>query len=124
MKHNEYHLQKQVCQYLELQYPEVLFMSTGTSLKLTMGQSVRNKAIQKFGFKVPDLVIFEAKGDLKGMFLELKIQSPYKKNGQLKAGPHLEGQNKALIKLREKGYHADFYWSFEDIKDAIDLYIS
>ena len=47
MKHPEYDLQKTVCQYLEMQYPKVLFLSdTIASVKLTKQQAVRNKAIQ------------------------------------------------------------------------------
>ena len=94
MKHPEYKLQKAVCQYLEMQYPNVLFLSdTIASVKLTMQQAVRNKAIQKKGFKCPDLLILEpSKFGHCGLFLELKIKSPFKKNGEVYENDHLKGQ--------------------------------
>ena len=51
MNHKEYNLQKQVCRYLNLKHPKVLYMSdTIANLKLTKQQAGRNKAIQKDGF--------------------------------------------------------------------------
>ena len=75
----EFILQKQICQYLQLQYPSVLFVSTGSSFKLTMPQAIRNKSIQKDGFHCPDLIILEPKRDFAGLFLELKVETPFKK---------------------------------------------
>lgn len=123
-KQNEYLLQKQVCQYLETQYPGVLFLSdTIASVRLTMPQAMRNKAIQKKGFKCPDLLILEPKGYLKGLFIELKTESPYKQNGDLKKSEHLEGQRESIKKLNEKGYHSTFSWGFEMTKQLIDDYL-
>lgn len=120
----EYQLQKQVCAYISTQYPNVLFLSdTIASVSLTMPQAVRNKAIQKNGFKCPDLLILEPKKEYSGMFIELKKDSPYKKDGTLKKNKHLEYQEKSMQELRSKGYYCLFSWNFEQTKRIIDIYL-
>lgn len=125
MTHPEHHLQKQVCAYLSAQYPSVLFLSTGTSLKLTKGQANRNKAIQKDGFKCPDLLILKPVGKWSGLFLELKVESPFKRNGEIKASQndHLKKQQQAMEDLTLEGYFATFAWSFDHAKKIIDNYL-
>lgn len=124
-KQVEYALQKQVCQYLRFQYPNVLFMSdTIASVSLTMPQAVRNKAIQKEGFKCPDLIVFEPKGGNSGLFIELKAESPYKKDGTIYSDEHLKGQQETINKLINKGYVAVFAWTFEMAKNTIDNYMN
>lgn len=123
-KQLEYNLQKQVCLYLNQQYPNILYCSdTIASLKLTMPQASRNKAIQKHNFKCPDLMIFESRGRYNGLFIELKIESPYKKNGDLKSNKHLQDQDKSMSDLRMKGYKALFSVGFNETKKIIDDYM-
>ena len=122
MKHTEFHLQRQVCHYLRLQYKDALFMSTGIPLKLNEKQALRNAQIQKRGFQVSDLIIFEPRNGYNGLFIELKIETPYRQNGELKKSDHLEGQEKTMRDLRERGYFAEFAWSFEMAKAMIDKY--
>ena len=123
MNHQEYILQKQVCQYLNLQYPKVMFLSTGVSLEITKMQGNRHKAINKNGFKCPDLLILQPNKFFHGLFIELKIASPYLKNGQLKKNDHIEGQNNSIEELKKLGYYACFAWEFESIKKLIDNYM-
>jgi hypothetical protein len=124
MKHPEYELQKQICKWLQYQHRSVLFLSdTIAAVKLTIPQGARNKAIQKEGFKVPDLLILEPNDKYHGLFIELKIESPYKKNGELKASEHLEGQLKCINQLKERGYYSCFSWSFEMTKEIIEKYL-
>ena len=125
MKHPEYKLQKQICKYLELQYRDVVFLSdTVANCKLTMIQAVRNKAIQKDGFKTPDLLILEPRGDYHGLFIELKVKSPYKKNSkELLSNEHLKGQQKSITHLLNKGYYACFSVGLDETKKIIDEYM-
>ena len=119
----EYHLQVQVCEYLRWQYPHLLFDSdTIAAAKLTMPQAARNKKIQKEGFKRPDIAIYEPKRDYHGLFIELKVECPFKKDGTLKSNEHLEAQQKTINDLNAKGYLAMFSWSFEQTKSIIDNY--
>jgi len=121
----EYKLQTQVCEYLERQYPKVLFLSdTVASVKLTFAQQNRNKKIQKHGFKCPDLIILHPNDKFHGLFIELKAKSPFKKDGvTLLSNEHIEEQNSTLNELLSKGYFATFAWSFEMAKEIIDNYL-
>lgn len=124
MKHPEFVLQKAVCRFLNKNYPEVLFLSdTIGNIKLTQFQASRNKEIQDEDFKCPDLLILEPNKFYKGLFIELKIKTPFKKNGELLKNDHLEAQQKSINKLISKGYCALFKWEFEDIKEVIRWYM-
>jgi hypothetical protein len=121
----EYNLQKSICQYLRLQYPNVLFYSdTVAQIKLSIPQAVRNKAIQKEEFKMPDLVILQPIGGYSGLLIELKKESPLLKNGKLSNEKHIQGQFKSINDLKSKGYFACFAWSFEMAKEIIDNYLN
>lgn len=126
MNHLEYELQKSICKYLSCEYKDVDFMSdTIANLKLTKIQAGRNKAIQKSGFKCPDLLILEPRKGFNGLFIELKLQTPFKKNGEIKASTndHLKGQLESIEKLNSKGYFACFSWGFDMTKQIIDDYL-
>jgi hypothetical protein len=126
MRHPEFELQKAVCKYISLQYPDVMFLSdTVANLSLTPSQQNRNKSIQKKGFHCPDLLILEPNSVYKGLFIELKTSTPYKRNGEIKASQndHLKNQLETIIKLNEKGYKSFFAWDFETIVKEIDKYL-
>lgn len=126
MKHLEFELQKSICRYLSYQYPDVEYMSdTIANLKLTAQQASRNKSIQKNGFKCPDLIILEPKNGFNGLFIELKLDTPFKKDGTIKASKddHLKGQLETIEKLNAKGYRAFFSWGFDMTKEIIDSYL-
>lgn len=125
-KQPEFELQSAICRYLSYQFPEVLYLSdTIASLKLTPAQANRNKKIQKNGFSCPDLLILEPRNGYCGLFIELKVETPFKKNGEIKASKddHLKNQLEAINKLNEKGYKALFSWTFDMTKEIIDDYL-
>lgn len=121
----EFHLQKQVCQYLRSQYPELLFSSdTIAAVSLTMPQAVRNKAVQKEGFKMPDLCIWKPVGKYAGLMIELKKESPFLEGGvTLSRDKHIQEQWKTMQQLNELGYVACWAWTFDMAKDIIDNYL-
>jgi len=126
MKHLEYDLQVAVCRYLSYQYQDVLFTSdTIANLKLTQAQASRNKKIQKAGFSTPDLLILEPRNGFSGLFIELKIETPFKKDGEIKASKddRLKNQLKAINLLKQKGYFCCFSWTFDMTKEIIDDYL-
>lgn len=126
MKHLEYDLQVAVCRYLSCEYQDLEYMSdTIANLKLSKTQAGRNKKIQKNGFKCPDLIIFEPRNNFCGLFIELKLETPFKKDGTIKASTndHLKGQLETIEKLNKKGYSAHFSWNFEMTKEIIDNYL-
>ncbi len=121
----EFELQKQVAQWLRLQYPTVPFLSdVRASMKLTIPQQVRSKQIQADNFACPDMMIFKMRGGYGGLFLELKAESPFRKDGvTLLRNDHLEAQAETIIQLQVEGYHAAFYWEFETIRMAVNEYL-
>ena len=126
MKHEEFELQVAVSRYLSYQYPEILFISdTIANMKLTPIQGARNKKIQKANFKTPDLLILEARNGFSGLFIELKLDTPFKKDGTIKASTkdHLKGQMESIELLNSKGYKSCFSWGFEMTKNIIDDYL-
>lgn len=136
--YKEYLLQTQICQFLQVKYPHVLFLSDAISnVSLTPMQQARNNKIQKKGFSCPDLVIYEPSNGYHGLFLELKQESPYTQAGPLKKQKvpikkgnvvighydHLQEQDRALRMLREKGYKAEFCWSIDMAMNIINEYL-
>jgi len=125
-KQPEFILQSSICRYLSYQYQDILYLSdTIASLKLTPAQATRNKKIQKSGFSCPDLLILEPRNGYSGLFIELKVETPLKKDGQIKASKddNLKNQLEAINKLKEKCYVACFSWNFDMTKDIIDNYL-
>lgn len=124
-KQPEYDLQVAVSRYLSCQYPYVYFMTdTVASVKLTQAQASRNSKVQKKGFKTPDILIFEPRNQYCGLFIELKVETPFKKNGEIKASKdeHLKNQHDCILNLQKKGYFACFSWGFDMTKEIIDNY--
>ncbi len=121
-------LHRQVCDYLRKQYPNVLFTSEASGLRLTMGQAVQMKRLRSCnGF--PDLMIFEPKRmsndrEYFGLFLELKADGTKLRNSDgYYATPHLREQRKLLDKLSTRCYFAEFAVGFDEAKRIIDEYL-
>lgn len=118
-------IQIAVCNYLRLQYPDVLFVSDmAAGMRLTIGQAVKAKKMRS-SRGLPDLIILEPKGDYyHGLCLELKKEGTklFKRNGEW-ATPHLQEQFDCLVKLRDKGYLAEFAIGFDEAKETIDEYL-
>jgi len=125
----EKQLHLQICTYLKLQYPKVIFNTDASGMKMSIGEAVRVKKLRSSN-SIPDIVIYEQyypninlNLSYAGLFLEVKAKTPYKKDGKLKAGEHLQKQNNMLNSLNEKGYKAVFVWEFEQAKEIIDKYL-
>lgn len=120
----EFKLQVMVCKYLQFKYPNVLFESSPINLNLTASQRKMMSAINKKNFHPPDMKIYFANHGCHSLFLELKKESPYLKDGiTLKKSEHLENQWKSILQLREVGYYADFFWDFDQIKQKLNWYL-
>lgn len=123
----EYDLQCSVAEYLRTKHPSILFNSdVKGSIKLTIQQAVRWKKLQCDDFACPDLTIFEPRFDKgkAGLFMELKAETPFKKDGTLKKNEHLEEQQMAIDRLRARGYEALFVWDMGQAIQIIEEYLS
>ncbi len=118
-------VQLHVCQYLRLQYPQVLFRSDYASgLKLTMYQAKRHASLQS-GRAWPDLMLYEPRGNFVGLALELKRDGTtiLKRNGELVSSPHIQEQAHTLKTLAKCGWMGQFAIGFEQAKHFIDQYM-
>jgi hypothetical protein len=120
----EYELQKNIAKYLNLKYPKVLFESSPINLRLTQAQRGMLSAIQKDGFSPPDMKIYFANRGYNGLALELKKETPFKQNEELKKSDHLQKQYASLLLMSQEGWHVGFYWEFDKIKSLLDWYLT
>ena len=122
----ESQLHEAVCNYIRLQYPNVLFNSDMSGIKLTMGQAIKAKKLRSnSGF--PDLIIYKSRlscFNTAGLCVELKKDGTkiYKKNGDY-ATDHIKKQNEILLRLQKCSFEVHFAIGFSDAKRIIDNYL-
>jgi hypothetical protein len=136
IKHEE-SIQRQVCSYLRMQYPQVLFRSDYASgLHLTINQARTHRALQS-GRAWPDLFIYhpttvqgkDGPRKFYGCALELKrdgttiIVSRGARKGHLTSDPHIQEQFLMLKELARLGYYANFAVGFDEAQQIIDWYM-
>ncbi len=130
-KKAEENLQLQICAYIKLQYPNVIFTcDLASGMKLPIWLAARNKKMRS-SRGLPDLFIAQIKHDgfeilHNGLFIELKKEgvTVKLKNGELPADDHIKEQAAILKRLREIGYRAEFACGFDEAKALIDTYLS
>lgn len=123
-------LHQQVCEYLKIRYPRAIFRTDFASgLKLSMPQAIVHKKLQS-SRAWPDLQIVEpSHPDYEqkyiGLFIELKRDGTvvFKKDGTIRADPHLQEQAEMLERLRQRGYKAEFAIGFVQAREIIDDYL-
>lgn len=119
----EYHLAKQIAQYLTALPSKPIFHMDLSGINLGVVRGSLMKAIQgDSGF--PDLFIAEPRGQYHGLFIELKAKNIYKKDGTLLSNEHNHKQSLFLSKLQSKGYYACFGLKYESTKKIIDEYLA
>lgn len=140
-KHIEDNIQIAFCEFVKLQYKDVIFQcDLSSGMKLPIHTAARNKKMRS-SRALPDFLMLEPRGWFKGFALELKKDSSevYKKDGSLvkkivkvknKRGvvieeyDHVKEQADMLEKLRGKGYYADFGMGLDDCIQKITNYMS
>lgn len=120
----EKHLHLRVCDYLRLQYPDVLFRTDLGGIKLTMGQAALVKRMQGGKRSWPDIFIAEPCRGFAGLFIELKNTQIFKVDGSLRKNEHVEEQARMLQSLAARGYLATFAVGFDEARSIIDEYLS
>ena len=111
---SEEKLHRKLCQYLKGYYPSVYFISDPSGIRL--GQSNwKVKSLLKStssNHKHLDIHILEPSKEFIGLIIECKLETPFKNNGELKSGEHLEMQKLIMDALESKGYRCSFVWDF------------
>jgi len=144
-RETEYDLQVRLVDYLLENYPSIIFRSDLGGIRLPPGLANKVKKLsvgsaksiphrhggEPQGKKIayPDFFIAEPMGGWFGLFIELKRQkSGYCKgknplDKQLKNSEHVREQAEILLKLRKKGYYADFVGGWAEIRHLVDWYL-
>ena len=123
-------MHQQVCDYLKLRYPQVIFRTDFASgLKLPPAVAALHSRLQS-DKSWPDLQIAEPShvlyGNYSNLYIELKAPDVvlYKQDGKLRKNPHIEAQAEMLQKLRDRGYKAEFAVGFDAARKLIDEYLT
>lgn len=118
-------LQIEVCEFLQDNYPSVVFHSDlSAGAALSIGQAVMNKRLQ-FSNGMPDLYILEPRNGFSGLMLELKREGfKLMKKDASWSDERVEKQSIILAFLRSKGYRAEFAIGLAEAKRIINLYLS
>lgn len=72
--------------------------------------------------KLPDFICITPNNQYRGMVLEAKRETPFCKDGRLKAGEHLEKQQQTLMVFSEMGWLSTFVWDFFQAQNIIYNY--
>lgn len=120
----EERLQIAVARYIKMQYPNVIFTSESSGIRVSMGVAVQMKK-QRSLHKLPDMIILEPSKGYNGLCLELKntYSDCYLKNGDVRQTKHIQEQAKTLQLLEYKGYKATFACGFDEAQRIIDEYL-
>jgi len=125
---HEQNLQLQVCRYLDLQYPNAIYLTDyAAGMKLTRYQAGIRTSMQSCR-GLPDLIVlspqFRDGKQYAGLCLELKRDGTrvYLKNGNMTADEHIREQAAVIKRLNDVGYFARFGIGFENCKKLIDWY--
>lgn len=130
-------VQIQICKYLHLAYPRVIFTcDLSSGMKLPIHIAAKNKQMRS-SRGLPDLFIASVYGDAEealyrtekpfysGLFIELKSEGTviWNKDGSFRKDPHLNEQKAILDHLETEGYKAVFACGFDEAKKIIDDYL-
>ena len=123
-KQTEAQLHSQVCQYIKAQYPNAIFNTDMSGIKLTIGQATKAKKLRSSN-NFPDIVIYETNAYFCGLFIELKSEYArvWKKDGS-PANDHIKEQCDMSQKLFDRGYESSICVGFEHAKRVIDNYMN
>jgi hypothetical protein len=122
----EKQIHSQVCRYLDLQYPKVIYTSDSSGVRVSIGMAKALKAIRCKGYKIPDLIIMHPNKLYHGLIIEIKkdMSQILTKSGSLKKDKHIQEQFKTLEELEKLGYAAFFGCGFNHCKSVIDEYFN
>lgn len=122
----EKQIHSQVCRYLDLQYPKVIYTSDSSGIRVSIGMAKALKSIRCKGYKIPDLIIMHPNKIYNGLIIEIKkdMSQIITKSGTFKKDKHVQEQLKTLKQLQSLGYASIFGCGFDHCKSIIDEYFN
>lgn len=141
---SEYDIYKKIAEYMAVQYPTVIYHFDLAGANMSMAQAGKNNAIQmaekdieqvhfnkrgklkKQTIKFPDFQICRRsfQGEFIGLFLEIKKEGIYKKDGSTCKTEHIRQQKKILHRLNSQGYFAEFAIGVAQAINFINYYLT
>jgi len=122
----EKQLHKQICRFIKLQYPKVIFLSDMSGLKVSIGTAIQMKALRS-SRGLPDLLILKPNKDFYGLFIEIKTKTSdvYLKDGKtLRNNEHVKEQSEMLDRLSKLGYKAVYGIGYDNCINIIKEYLN
>lgn len=135
MKQIEARLSENISNFLQTQYPKVIFRFDIADLKLTKPQAIRNKKLQGTKRGYPDLFIAKPSNRYHGLYIELKKDKSevFKKDGGykqkwiykngVKQYDHIQEQVNMHGRLRAEGYQVVWGFGFDDTIGKINKFL-
>lgn len=125
-KVKEKNVHQQVADYIKFQYPNVIFTSDASGMRVGMGLRMELKRKRCAKYKILDLLILCPSGPYYGLFIEVKtsVEEVFKKDLTIKSSDQIKEQMKTIDELNRLGYAAGFGCGFNHCKEKIDAYFS
>jgi len=114
-----------LCNYLRNNYPDVIFTSDLSGVRLPMGLAKKVKNL-KSSRGIPDLIVFKPMNGYHGLLIEIKSADVqlYRKDGKgMLADLHRKEQTAIILQLRALGYAAFFVCGFVAGRSCIENYM-
>jgi hypothetical protein len=123
-KVSEKEIHTAVCKYLDAQYPDMIYLSDASGMRVTLGLQMEMKRKRCKRYKIPDLIILHPNNTYKGLVIEIKtdLSKIVTKSGDIRKNIHVQEQLKTLERLQELGYAGVFGCGFDHIKSLLDEY--
>jgi hypothetical protein len=121
----EVHLHIAICLYIKEHYPDVIFTSESSGIRVPISQARQLKKMRSCS-ALPDIWIAEPRKSYRGLFLEVKKKDTiiYKKDGSIRSDPHLIAQENILHNLQQKGYLALFVVGYDNAIAILNYYLN
>ena len=113
---------------LKIQYPDVYFTfdPSGEFVKGKDGKGwkrISDMKAKRSNHAHLDMIIMEPINKYKGLFIEFKKESPFKKNGELLKNDHYIDQENTMKHLTQKGYACAWCWDIDQFREIINDYM-
>ena len=115
-----------VCKFIDLQYPNIIYLSDASGIRLPVGLAVKFAKLRCKRYKIPDLIILHPNKVYHGLIIEIKRDRDevYTKRGEIKKSEHIQEQFKSLVALSDLGYCALMRCGFDEVVDLIKIYMA
>jgi hypothetical protein len=123
MKEEQF-VHRTICGFLASNYPEVLFTTDLSGVRLHEGLRKQVAGLRSCR-GIPDLLILHPACGCHGLLLEIKgAEVPiFCKNGLLRADPHLQEQHNVISRLKAAGYAAFFVRGIDNGRNCVTDYM-